>query len=89
MIARLRAGCQTLRCRPRSVLVLWSVGAVVILTSAVALSDPALLMFVLDPELVAVLVLGSWTLFRASTAALALRVVAPVERARSWLQSHR
>jgi hypothetical protein len=65
---KLRALRAVRRRLPPRVLLLWALGAVLILASAFALSDPALVMFALDPELVALLVLSSLALLRASPA---------------------
>lgn len=56
------------RRHPPRVLLLWALGALVILASAFAVSDLALVMLALDPELVALLVLSSVALLRASPA---------------------
>ena len=64
--AKLRALRIAVRRHPPRVLLLWALGAVLILATAFALSDPALVMFALDPELVALLVLSSLALLRAS-----------------------
>jgi hypothetical protein len=62
-----------LRRRPPRVLLLWGLGGLVILTAAIALSDPAIVMFALDPELVALLVISSLALLRGTTVFIVLR----------------
>ena len=52
---------------------LWAAGVVAILAVSFAVADPALLAFALDPELLAVLVLSSVALLRASPAFVAAR----------------
>jgi len=61
---------------PPRVWLLWALGALVILASAFAVSDPALVMFALDPELVALLVVSSVALLRTSPAVAAARAFA-------------
>lgn len=46
---------------------LWAAALAVIGAASLTLADPALVMFALDPELAAVLVLGSVAFFRAGT----------------------
>jgi hypothetical protein len=71
------------RHRPR-VLVLWALGAVVILATSLTLADPGLTMFALDPELLALLVVSSLALLRASVAGPVLSALSGVlARARS------
>jgi hypothetical protein len=73
-----------LRRHPPHVLLLWALGGLVLLGCAVALSDPAILMFALDPELVAMLVLSSLALLRVSPAVVLVRgVVARLRSGRS------
>jgi hypothetical protein len=56
----------------RRVWILWAVGAVVLVLTPYALSDPALWVFVFDPELLALFTLVGLALVRES---LMLRVV--------------
>jgi hypothetical protein len=83
MKAKLRALRAAARRHPPSVLLLWALGAVVIVATALALSDPALVMFALDPELVAVLVLSSIALLRGSPALAFVRARLRLKRLRS------
>lgn len=90
--ARLKALTRAARRHPPRVLLLWALGAVLVITCALALSDPALLMFALDPELLALVVLSSLALLRASPAvtivrafvASAARAAQRLVRPRSW-----
>jgi hypothetical protein len=58
---------------PPRVLLLWVAAGLVILTAAIALSDPAIVMFALDPELAALLVISSLALLRGTAAFLFVR----------------
>jgi hypothetical protein len=58
------------------VLVLWALGTIVVLAASLTLADPGLMMFVLDPELLALLVVSSLALLRASAAGAILSGVA-------------
>ena len=55
---------------------LWVVGATAALAVSFALADPGLLVLALDPELIALIVLSSLALLRASGPALLLSMVA-------------
>lgn len=75
-----------MRRRPLRTWLLWAVGVAVIAGISLTLADPALVVFALDPELAAVLVLGSLAFFRAGTAnvlRLCLSAVLPRRRRRS------
>jgi hypothetical protein len=63
---RLRAAAG--RHRP-SVWLLWAAGTVLLLSSPLAISDPGVLMFVLDPELLALIAVSSVALLRPAAAA--------------------
>jgi hypothetical protein len=62
------------RHRP-SVWLLWTAGTIVLLTCPVAISDPGVLMFVLDPELLALIVVSSIALLRPAAADLIARAL--------------
>jgi hypothetical protein len=57
-------------------LLLWALGAAVLVAASLALADPVPLMLALDPELVALLVVGSVGLLRASAARAVVAAVA-------------
>jgi hypothetical protein len=57
------------RHRPR-VWLLWAAGTILLLASQLAIADPGVLMFVLDPELLALIVASSIALLRPAAADL-------------------
>ena len=59
----------------RRVWLLWAAGAVLLLTTPLALADPAMLMLLLDPELLAIAVMAAVALMRATGARLVPRSV--------------
>ena len=67
---------------PRWVWLLWAGAAVVLAACPMMLSDPALWMYVLDPELLALLVIVGFQYTRWEAGLLRLRV-------RSWLSRER
>lgn len=62
----------------RRVWLLWAIGAAVLLATPFALADPATLIFVLDPELLALVVMVGIALARATAEGLAARILAAV-----------
>lgn len=67
---------------PRWVLLLWAGAAVVLAACPMMLSDPAMWMYLLDPELLALLVIVGFQYTRWEAGLLRLRI-------RSWLSHER
>jgi hypothetical protein len=75
-----------MRGRPLRTWLLWAIGLAVVAGISLTLADPALVVFALDPELAAVLVLGSLAFFRTGTMnvlQMCLAAILPRRRGRS------
>jgi len=60
----------------RRVWLLWAVGVAVLVCTPVSLVDPGLLVFALDPELLALIAVSSIAALRVSAIGVAIRVLA-------------